>query len=192
MSQSLVALNTFKDFLGIPHDTDTENARLQMFLDAAVADCANYIKRKLILEAIVEVFDGDGESVRYVRNQHIVAAPTIDWYDGSQWITNYPGTYNLAFSWNDTGRVRFTNGGYFMAGIENWRINYQTGYSAATIPGDLNNSIMAQAQRLRKRADSKEGMASESIADQTVTYDLSKLPESIKRVWDAYKVKSYG
>lgn len=191
MSQTLITLKDFKIFLGIPDDTDTEDVRLTPFLAAAVADCQTHIQRKLSLVTVAEIFDGDGESVRYVRNCHIASAPTIDWFNGVQWVTDYPGTYNLSFSWNESGRVRFTNGGCFLEGIENWRVNYSTGYSAATIPDDLKNSIMAQAQRLRKRADSKEGMASESIADQTVTYDLSKLPESIKRVWDSYKVKKY-
>lgn len=192
MSQSLITLKDFKIFLGIPTDTETEDIRLAPFLEAAVSDCRTYLKRVLEIAAVQEIFDGDGECHRFVRNCHIAAAPTIDWFNGVAWITDYPTTYNLTWSWNDNGRVRFTNGGSFFEGIENWRINYQTGYSATTIPDDLKNSIMAQAQRLRKRADSKEGMASESIADQTVTYDLSKLPESIKRIWDAYKVKSYG
>lgn len=166
----------------------TEN-RFNLFCNAASRRIEQFCDRGFrAVTDLVEVHSGDGEADLYVNNRPITATPTVRYWDGSQWVTT-TGTFTYD---STTGRIRFTDGSVFGRGSDNWQITYSYGYAIAAIPYEIKAACAILIQRALKKADGKEGVSSETFAEQTVSFSLAKMPDDVAEMLQRHRRIIYG
>ena len=187
-SNALINHETFIVFRGgDPLDTKLSEDRVNMYINMASQAIENYCARKFIEGTdLEEIFGGDGEKDYIVQNLPLTGTPTIYYWDGTQWVeataSNYPRATDSA-----SGRIWFNEGNKFWKGDDNWRVVYDYGYAIESVPGDLQHACCILVQRAMLKAEGKEGVASESHIDKSITFDLSKMPVDVQGFLNSYK-----
>lgn len=180
MSQ-LCALNDVKVYLGI---TDgNSDIVLTAIIGNVSAAIESFCNRTFAVQSYVETRNGGCGPKMYLSNGPIVsvASVTVDTY-------NIPPAANaLAFGFVFDENVLYIRpGGYpgeFTKGVQNVVVSYTAGFAAT--PADVNQAcveLVAWKYAKRNRIDKKN----EILAAQTVGFDLSDMPASVKSALQPY------
>lgn len=193
---ALIDFETFLSFIGESEDgTQMSKDKINLYINMASKVIEDYCDR-LFRSAVgtVELFDGDGDKDYYTRNVPIDETTTsikLECWNGVAFeeITSSQATRATQ---TDRGRVYFTDGTKFNEGEDNWRITYDSGVDREDIPSDLQQACCILVQRVMLKAEGKEGVASESLIDRSVTIDLSSIPRDVQRILDSNRNVAYG
>ncbi len=184
----LITLKEYHTYTGKePDRKQFKEAQAALIISAASVLFADLTGRKLIQAADAYEFKGRGELTKYVRYPPITGTPVIAYYNVNTWTTADTTTYPREIVESD--RIRMTSSA-FGRNIR-WRISYTGGYLIAAVPADIKVAVCQLVDRAVKRAQGKEAVSSETLADHTTTFTLSKLlTEPIMAVVNKYKVVS--
>ena len=156
---------------------------LELLINGASAFIENWCNRKFALTDYTEWRNGTGKERIYLANGPVVsvAAVSVDGYA----VQPSPDTRSYGFVVGDNTLYLRPGAGpgaaprVFTRGIQNVEIQYQAGF--ATIPPDIIQAcieLVASKFAKRTRIDRR----SETLAQQTVGFDLSDMPASVKTV----------
>ena len=183
---ALCALADVKTYLGI--GSASTDALLTSLINNVSAAIESYCSRTFLSQTYTETRNGSGANRMYCNNAPItsVLSVAVDGYAIPASFT--PTTYGWVF---DTSLIYIRQGtpysgspNCFSKGVQNVQLVYVAGY--ATIPSDLAQACIewvAYKFAKRDRIDRR----SETLAQQTVGYDLSDMPLSVKSALNQYR-----
>lgn len=195
MSQ-LCALADVKSYLGIT--STTQDALITTLIGNASAFIERFCGRIFEQATYTETRNGNNASAIFCRQTPIISVTSVT-IDGIA-VPEAPDATSYGFVYDD--HIVYLRGdapmrlpgvpssrGYprsFCRGVQNVVLVYEAGY--ATIPADLNQAcveLIASKLAKRERIDKK----SETLGQQqTVSFDLSDMPASVKTVLMQYLV----
>lgn len=180
---SLCALADVKTYLGI---TDTNSdAVLTALVASASAMIESYCNRVFLSASYTETRNGTGGAKLLLLNAPVTAVSslTVDGYA----VPPAPDAISPGYLF-DQQVLYIRPGAYpgeFVRGIQNITVTYVAGY--ATVPPDVNQAcveLIASKYAKRLRIDKK----SETLGTaQTIGFDLSDMPLSVKTALGAYR-----
>ncbi|MDE1907446.1 MAG: phage head-tail connector protein [Rhodospirillales bacterium] len=180
---SLCALADVKTYLGI---TDTNSdAVLTALIASASAMIESYCNRIFAESSYTETRNGTGGAKLLLLNAPVtaVSSVTVDGYA----VPAAPDAISPGYLF-DQQVLYIRPGAYpgeFVRGIQNITVAYVAGYS--TVPADVNQAcveLIASKYAKRLRIDKK----SETLGTaQTIGFDLSDMPLSVKTALAAYR-----
>ena len=150
-----------------------------------------YCNRQLASREFTEYYSGDGTNSIMLPNTPITAITQIKDDKSGQADFDYDsGDENDAFSYESWGKLLLTNGDLFHSPgstypLRNYKIVYTGGY--ATAPEDLRQvCVELAAAKFYLKDKQRGGVASKSVAGQTITYRPDDLSPAQKEVLEAY------
>ena len=189
-SNALITLEYFKTISKVAKDATTyPDEAIEALINQASQVLESECNCKLITpaNAIDEIFDGNRDREHFVKNGRITTTPTLKEWDGDSFETT---TYTFTYD-GDSGKVYFTDGNVFNRGRNNWQVGYKYGWAIASVPVDLKLACVGIVNSLSLMY-AKAGIASESIGNNSFSYDWSGHNPLIKNVIGKYQVLSYG
>jgi hypothetical protein len=151
-----------------------------------------YCNRQFMSREFTEYYSGDGTSSIMLPNTPITAVTQIKDDKSGQAGFDYDDTdENDAFSFEEWGKLLLTNGDVFREPsstypLRNYKIVYTGGY--ATAPEDLRQVCMElAAAKFYLKDKQRQGIASKSVAGQTISYRPDDLSPAQKEVLEAYR-----
>lgn len=184
----LSTLASVKQYLGIP-GTESD-AILSALITSASQFAASYCSRNFYITSYTEVRNGTGGTAMSPRNRPVtaVASVSVNGYPviGFQgWPNGTPG-----FSFDDNV-IYYVNGNFPQA-QQNVTLVYTAGLVAYVgsppqliVPADLQQAINEMVGIKFKRRTNL-AVRSETLATQTITYELSELSPGVMRVLGTY------
>jgi hypothetical protein len=177
----LCALADVKSYMGL---TDTnQDALLTTLIGNASAFIETYCNRTFAQASYTETRNGGCGPKLYLANGPVVSVSSVS-VDGTA-VPLAPDAKSYGFVW-DAMQVYIRPGGYpgeFTKGIQNVVVSYTAGY--VTTPPDVNQAcceLIAYKMAKRNRIDKKN----EVLAQQTLGFDMSDMPASVKTALQAY------
>jgi hypothetical protein len=151
-----------------------------------------YCSRQFMSREFTEYYSGDGTNSILLPNTPITAVTQIKDDKSGQADFDYDDTdENDAFSFENWGKLLLTNGDVFREPsstypLRNYKFVYTGGY--ATAPEDLRQvCIELAAAKFYLKDKQRQGIASKSVAGQTITYRPDDLSPAQKEVLEAYR-----
>lgn len=195
MADATVDLITVDEFLTATGQDDAnpnfKQGQTEFLITAASQQMINLADgRKFIQAEDTMEFLGNGSLKQQVRyppiDDDVGNVPVISYWNGTAWVVAEVGPWPRQFQY-DVGKVIMTSA-VFTKNIR-WKIVYTGGYLQAAILNDVKMAVVQLVQRAQYRADGREGLKSESMENQTTSYDLATLAtNAIKVVAERQKV----
>lgn len=187
MSQAANALCTFAEYcLLLGKDTTNEaidQPRIEMFVGAVSTMIEKRCGRAFIQGTFADYFEGNGTTFRYPKQWPLKAASSasLDYWSGTAWVaTGYTVTVN------DTETKLELAGGYvFYEGMK-YKLSYTAGWLIASVPFDL-KAVCAYMTSSLILSFRKAGTRTESVGDETRSYDFDAMPEYLKTTLRTYE-----
>lgn len=193
-ANALISVDEYIELSGRSGDESVSEDAIIPHINTASKLIERYLNRVICpVTAISEKFSGSGSDQYYVNHRFIdtTTAPTIYYYDGTNWVemttTLYPRDVTGA-----KGLIELTQGYAFWEGKKNFKVDYNTGYATADVPADIKGCCFRIVQRLRKLAEKKEGLTSESFGDATTSYELNDITKNILKDLNSYRSVCFG
>lgn len=187
---NLCSLDDLKMHLEI--ESDSQNTFLGKLVLRATQFIETYCNRQLASREFTEYYSGDGTNSIMLPNTPITAVTQIKDDKSGQADFDYDDTdENDAFSFEEWGKLLLTNGDVFREPsstypLRNYKIVYTGGY--ATAPEDLRQvCIELAAAKFYLKDKQRQGIASKSVAGQTISYRPDDLSPAQKEVLEAYR-----
>jgi hypothetical protein len=151
-----------------------------------------YCSRQFMSREFTEYYSGDGTNSIMLPNTPITAISQIKDDKSEQAGFDYGSSdENDAFSFESWGKVLLTDGDVFYEPgstypLRNYKFVYTGGY--ATAPEDLRQvCVELAAAKFYLKDKQRQGIASKSVAGQTITYRPDDLSPAQKEVLEAYR-----
>jgi len=187
---SLCTLEDLKTHLEI--ESDSQDAFLSNLVLRATHFIETYCNRQLASREFTEYYSGDGTNSIMLPNTPVTAVTQIKDDKSGQADFDYDsGDENDVFSYESWGKLLLTNGDVFREPsstypLRNYKIVYTGGY--ATAPEDLRQvCVELAAAKFYLKDKQRQGIASKSVAGQTITYRPDDLSPAQKEVLEAYR-----
>jgi len=133
----------------------------------------------------VHRFDGRGQGKLFVPNPPISGTPVLEYWNATDWAVADTTVYAREVMADD-GLILLTNAVFHRV---RWRVTYDGGYEQANIPLHFKEAICELVDRAEQKAQGKQGVDSETIGNQSTTFDLKTLvTEPIKIIASYAKV----
>jgi uncharacterized phiE125 gp8 family phage protein len=186
-AQDLTTLANAKSWLSIPVGTTTDDALIQRLITAISVAIAGYCSQGLVSQAYTETRNGTGGSQLMLRQGPItaVASVTIDGISipartapgqaGFYFDTDFLYVDGYSFTRPGTSPALYLRSSG--AGAQNVVIAYTAGYTP--IPGDLEQACI-ELLAVRFKSRERIGMKSKMMGQETMAYDLTAIPDSVK------------
>lgn len=179
-----------KKFLKIQKVDSPDDLVLVPLVDEIGAAIESHCNRSFNSEPRTEYYGGSGARVLVLKARPITALASVDEIDEDG---NETPVATTEFRRDDPGGIIRYKGGAFTRGWQNWKIVYTAGYTAATMPKDLQLAAkMWLAVIFQKANKSLFGASSSNLGDQSINYDLSEIPDDVKKLLRKYKKPAYG
>lgn len=193
-TNALITIDEYLELSGNSGDSNVDENVIIPHINTASKLIERFLNRVVCpVTAISEKFSGAGSDQYYVNHRYIdtTTAPTVYYYDGTSWVemttTLYPRDVTGAI-----GLIELTQGYTFWEGKKNFKVSYNTGYATASVPADIKGCCFRIVQRLRKLAEKKEGLTSESFGDATTSYELNDITKHILKDITSYRSVTFG
>lgn len=192
-SIALLTPSDFFDYIGADKKDDKiPSDEVAKLINSVSQSFINETGRKFIAPGsiIVEKFDGNGRDSYRVKNGNFLADSTPRLYytsDGTTYTEALSPSFEIEYV-HESGEIFINNGLSFSKGRRNWRIDYEYGYTIATLPDDIAFMARKLVHRMYKAVEI-EGVTSKSFNDSTISNNLNKLmSQEIMDVLQTYKV----
>lgn len=175
----LCALADVKTYLG--YTTTTSDALFSRLITACSAQIEAWCGRVFASAPYIDIQDGDGSDYLILKNRPIISIQSVT-LDGDP-ISASPDGISAGYTFDST--TLYYIGGWFCRGRRNVNVSYTAGF--ATVPPDIAQAAIALVgfqYNKSRRLDVK----SETLAQQTQSFDLSGIPDVVKQVISQYKV----
>jgi len=176
----LTTVANLKQWLNI--STTTDDALLARLVTACSTAIQNYLNRQFASASYTDNIDGEATNAIILGNYPVTAVASLT-IDGIA-IPSSTGTGVPGFVWDMYG-VQLVPGLYqFTRGNGNITVSYTAGYAA--IPLDLEQACIEFAA-LRYKERARIGIASQTLAGETVTYLNAAMPASVVSYLQQFK-----
>lgn len=191
VARALTSVAMAKSHLSIPSGDTTQDARVELWVNAATGRMEAWTDRRLKSSAITEQVDGGRQNLIVPRQWPITSVTELR-IDGARLFTD-PSTLVAATDYAvapEGDSVQLVNGQVFPMGFANVRIQYVGGYLAGAHDEHLANLELACLwmvewfHRHRHREDM--GRTSVGKGDESVGV-LASMPPMIREVLEDYK-----
>ena len=188
---SIITLIAAKSYLDIDSSDTDFDAELENFVNSVSQYMNTYTDRNLKEKTFTEYYDGDNSDTIFTKNYPIASSTaSVDIYidtDRSYGSDTKVTSTNIVI-YSDDGKI-VLDGDIFTYSPQSTKIIYTAGYSAASMPEDLQlvcKKIIAKLWEERQRGS--EGKTTISIANGSSTYDIDKaIPEWCRQILNKYK-----
>lgn len=186
-TNALISVEEYLIFKGEPVDGEVNEDQIEAHINSASDMIQNFCCRVICPTTdIVEKFNGNGFSDYYVKHRVINGTPTLYNYDGVNWnemtTTDYPRDISAS-----VGLIELLELSRFTKGKKNYKVEYNTGYAIGNVPSAIKHACFILTQRFILSANDKEGLQSESFGEGTSSYDLSSIPDKVKKLLRPYR-----
>lgn len=157
---------------------------LVRIINACTERIEAYCQRVFVARGLDETLDGTGHrwlELRETPVNSLTQIDRLDEYDGSA-----QETWSTSGDWridSRHGRIAFSDGRHFIHGQQNYRVQYNGGYSAANVPQDV---VLAALQLIAKTwrdfDKSRDDIESVSVEGQSVSYNRDDMPKKVKHI----------
>jgi uncharacterized phiE125 gp8 family phage protein len=190
----LASIAAVKQFLSISNSNS--DAVLGSLIDAYSAAVESYCSRRFSQQTYNERRSGNGKNSILLINYPVISIASVS-TTTAQNIAQapaFPGTgtgwYQLDVSQGD-GRMIVLGGYAFDRGRGNVMIVYDAGYpvggdGVVQVPADLSQALVEMVA-LRFKARDNIGYRSKTLATETIMFDMSAMPASVKMVLQVYR-----
>lgn len=169
---ALISLTDYESHSNITLPSNT------LQIENAIAASSDYIENRLGFDLSIAVspihetwqFSGTGSRLVFTEIAPVTDVESIEYWNGSLWYN--VDDYGYDWTYNDNGKIWFTDGNKFHKGFENWRIVYQWGYT--TLPADLKEAACMMTDHFLHLAK-HPAVRDQADGEQTFTYDR-KIP----------------
>lgn len=205
-SDSLVTLEEYRVFRDTNYPlTANQSGSFSQVLNLAAGYIKSYTSRTLLSGSLQqEIFSGKGYDFNYdiAHSSHttmqapILNNPRLFEYVDNAWSGS---TKTTAFDSGEyfeggglfffPGERRFADGepsDYFLSGVNNYRLDYEYGYTISNIPEELKFVQMSMARYYEMLA-AHIGVDGTSHGDKTKNYNLNNPPIMLSKILDRYK-----
>ena len=188
-SNALCTLDEAKEYLGLPLNALTKDALVRSLINYASAAAEREARRVLVpaSTSITEYIDGDGTDSIKVSRAPIIAVSEV--YDdiGRDFTSSDLIDSDDYEIYKENGIVRlFNEESFFQVGVQNVKVVYTGGYTAATLPEDLTWAICEYVTFLYSNRGSS-GFSSVRFGSLGKSYVPQAIPPAILRVFRQYR-----
>lgn len=189
ISAALTTLEVARQHLNVPNSDTSQNARIELLINAATQRIETYTDRQLKERPQVEYRNGRRSNILMLRQWPVTTVQQVYVDDANAFTEStllQPSEYRI----NDDGNGIVLVNSYFTQGFYNIKVVYTAGYNATYHPGKLAELELACLwlvewyYKHRERGDM--GRTSKSKGDESVGI-LSSMPPMIKEILDDYK-----
>lgn len=191
IASALTTLATAKSHLAMPAATGPDDARVELFINAATGRIEAFTDRRLKSRALVELFDGGRQNMLVPRQWPITAVGELR-IDASHVFTD-PSTLVAATEYAVSAAgdaVVLVNGMAFPRGFSNVQLSFTGGYLTGTHDADLANLELACLWLVewlfRHRHREDMGRTTANKGDESVGI-LAEMPKMIRELLDDYR-----
>lgn len=169
-SYAFITLDEIKDYLGITGST--HDTLLTALANAATDFIEKYTQRRITTQTVSnELHSGDQSTKILVKHYPIDSEETITLEEADEPISNTDNWTTISSEkyFIDHTKGIITTNFNLTKGINNYRVSYTSGWSAANIPYDIRWAgwdLVAKMFNLRKAA----GFSAQSLGDLSVTF----------------------
>lgn len=169
----MTTLSDVKSWLGLTVSTD--DAQISRLITAASDWIQNYLSRDIVVTTYTdEIYHGNGQVQLMLRQYPIVAVSSVQVISGSTVLATYAAS-DVYFD----DRSVYLKSGTFPRGQGNIKITYQAGYT--TIPFTLQQATI-ELVAMRYREKDRVGHVSKQLGGETVTFNISDMPNSVRTI----------
>lgn len=178
--QSWIPIDEVKVALDLAASDISQDARLAWVVDGVCRAIEDYCGRTFLAETETELLDGDGEDVILLKSPIISVTTLIN--DGTTLTVT---TDYLVYG--TLGKIRLLESA-FVDGPQTVSVTYRHGWEADKIPASIKSAaIMWSCKRFLDVKDSRVGVTSVSLGDQTIGYAQS-MPTEIQEMVQPYRI----
>lgn len=175
----LATLADLKTYLGI-----TDNASdsvLNLLLGSASDEFESLTSRSFTADTVdrIEETDGKGTMDLFLKKYPVKSFVKIERFADGTWSEIDSGSYRVTAN---TGIVRLAF--QSVPGFSNYRSTYRGGFDQ--IPKDIQMAVIERASALFNQRNS-DGISSETVNGDSVSYREAKMPESFSKAVTRYK-----
>jgi uncharacterized phiE125 gp8 family phage protein len=190
MARAIIALDDdLRRFLELADNDDTQDELILIIIEAVTEQIENLCN--MVFESVTytdEMYDGDGETVLYLKHIPIIAVTTLQIYDGTSWDTIPSTDYKL---YATVGKIVLTEGDVFTSGYQYVKITYSAGQ--ATVPPVIKHAArMMVRYYYTKWRQNRDGTNTITTPDGVAVTYSDKVPDDIMRLLDKYRVVVFG
>lgn len=192
-TSALIETSEYIKYIGQSKDDSSINtAQVEFAINTVSGLIADYCNRTIAPATdVTEIFNGDGTHIYFVNNRQINSVTSISYWDGTTYTAIDNSVDPYTFDAGTGGKFYFKNYRVFVDNAR-YQIIYNTGYNTADVPTALKYAACVATQRLLMNVNGREGLKSESVAGQNITYDLDEILDSkIKQMLLKYKAVRY-
>lgn len=183
-ANALVTLNLAKGHLAIPLSNTAEDARVELFINAASDRASTYCNRIFVLDDYTESHHGRRQNILLPLQYPINSVAELRIAGDRNW-TDAANLIDASKYFIGDGSDSIIYDGIFPNGFGNVRIIYNAGY--VTIPSDLQLACLWFVEWFyRHRTSENMGKTSISKGDESIGI-LAEAPKMILQILDDYK-----
>lgn len=186
----LITVEDCKKFRGISEDNVSHDSELERLIVAVQSFLEQECARKFEASEVTEYYSGRGNS-----GLLLVCKPPINsivniWDDpGRVWATPINTAYYALYD-KDAGIIKLDHGLTFMCGLNNVKVQYNGGFSAAAMPADLKMAAIELTWAAREKGlNNLIGVRSRGVADSSVQYVNLDWPMNLGPIIDKYSIR---
>lgn len=176
----LTTLAAVRQYMGGDAPTSADPL-LQSLITAASVFAESYCGRSFHSADYNDTYEGTGTHRLMLRNRPVTAVASVT-VGGMSWALTTTD-YAPGFQFDDLGL--FGTGGYvFIRGVRNIKVAYTAGY--VIIPADLSQAVNELVTLKFKRRTNID-VTARQIAQETISYNVSDMPKSVRTTFDLYR-----
>jgi uncharacterized phiE125 gp8 family phage protein len=189
-ANALVDLATAKTYLKIPIGETSQDALVEIYINAASEEIERECDRSFKSQSHTETRHGRKQNILLLKQWPVTAIASLRIDNDSTFTAPSTLIDSSDYRIGDDGNSLVLLNQVFPNGYSNIQVVYTAGY--ATVPADLQHACLWMVSWFRQMRDSGDiGRESKSKGDETVTM-LQTAPQYVKDAINRYKKSEFG